>query len=214
MAITKDYLNTSDWSVLAAWMQTNLVPNFFAEAVIENSTLNCKDADGNILMSKGSGTGVITAYKSTTDSASMSPGSSTAGQALGKLTYACKCTNGALLVFEQGAYIAHVIITKTNNNKTAIIFCQPNNATTTLTSLLNCVTWGDAMPNISYSFSAIPTNQTQLVSFCTDASYGSISFTPFAFYMPVGQYYNMGIGSITMNGHVYLTNGYWAILDS
>jgi hypothetical protein len=32
--------------------------------------------------------------------------------------------------------------------------------------------------------------------------------------MPSVQYPNIGIGAISFDGHVYLTNGYWAILDS
>ena len=205
MAITNDYLNTSDLGVLAAWMQANLVPDYFAAVTVESNVITCKDADGNTLLTKGSNS--LTAYKSASASAGIA--SHTGMQTVAE---AYKCANGALLVFSNNTYTAYVLITKTNNGATAIILNQPANSLSGFTSGISSVAWGDVMPNNAYAFTALTANQTQLVPFCTDAALGTVSYTPNAFYIPVGQYRAFGV--LTLDGVNYLTNGYWAIKDA
>lgn len=202
MAITKDYLNTSDLNTLATWMRTNLVPDYFAAVTVESGVITCTDADGNTLLTKGSNS--LTAYKSASASAGISPHAG-----MQTVTEAYNCANGALLVFSNGTYTAHVLITKTNNGATAIVFSQPT--IPGFTNGISSVAWGDILPNNAYAFTALTANQTQLVPFCTDAALGTVSYTPNAFYIPVGQYRAFGV--MTLDGVNYLTNGYWAIKD-
>ena len=63
------------------------------------------------------------------------------------------------------------------------------------------------------TYTAKAGEQTLLCPFCTNANLGEPSYTPNAFWIPFGQYYSMGYGTLAMNGVTYLTNGYWCIKD-
>lgn len=204
MAITKDYLNTSDLNTLATWMRTYLVPDFFAAVTFAGSTITCTDADGNTLLTFGTG---IAAYKSQSASVTLSSSMPT------PITYACMCANGAYMHFGTSSTQSDLIITKTNNNKTAIVYFQ-GNVTQLARNNFRVVAWGDTTPDTLRAYTATEANQTQFVPFCTDAALGDVSYTPNAFYIPVGQNYNVGIGKLTMDGVTYLTNGFWAIKDA
>lgn len=205
MAITKDYLNTSDLSVLAAWMQTKLVPDYFAAVTYANSTITCTDADGNTLLTIDSSN--VTAYKSATNTSNMY------NAAPQTWLYACMSANGAYLIANTVfGSTACMIITKTNNGKTAFI-TSDEQATSVCRKNIKRVAWGDTTPDTTHEFTAYTENQTQLVSFTTDAAFGDVSYTPNAFYIPIGQYYNLNGAVLTIDGVNYLTNGYWAIKD-
>jgi hypothetical protein len=122
------------------------------------------------------------------------------------------CANGALIRCGASSTQSDFIITKTNNNKTAFVYFQ-GNVTQLTRNNFRVVAWGDTTPDTTRSYTATEANQTQFVPFCTDAALGDVSYTPNAFYIPVGQHFNMGIGKLTMDGVDYLTNGYWAIKD-
>lgn len=206
MAITKDYLNTSDLNTLATWMRTNLVPDYFAAVTYADSTITCTDADGNTLLTFGVG---ITAYKSATASVTMINVNPT-------FSYAYTCANGAILEStvpsSPSSAVNCTLITKTNNGKTAIVF-SAGTAAAVYRSNIKRVAWGDAQPDTVFAFTQITANQTQLVPFCTDAAIDVPSYTPNAYYIPVCQNPSMGNGKLTIDGTTYLTNGYWAIKD-
>lgn len=205
MAITKDYLNTSDLNTLATWMRTNLVPDYFAAVTYDSSIITCTDADGNTLLTFDSNG--VTAYKSAANNTAMY---SSAPQSW---TYACMSANGAYLVGTTiFGSVACMIIAKTNNGKTAIITSDESTANVCRSNIKR-VAWGDTIPDTTHAFNVYTENQTQLVPFCTDAALGTASYTPDAFYMPVCQNPSMGIGKLTLDGTDYLTNGYWAIKD-
>lgn len=210
MAITKESINSQDISVLAAWMQTHLVPDYFAAVTLgENSTITCTDTDGNTLLTiSGTSTIVLNAYKSASNVFTISR----AG--VGACDYCAVCANGAFIVWRQATagnpMQQALLITKTNNGKTALAF----SGAASYIANVYCVAWGDAMPNNVRGFTAVNANQTQLVPFCTDAALGDVSYTPNAFYMPMGQYFTAGFGALTIDGVAYMTNGYWAIKDA
>lgn len=207
MAITKDYLNTTDLAVLATWMQSNLCPKYFESVTYENNILKCTDVDENVLLTI-SKAGTALAYKSASSAVTLT------GAITAPFTYACTCSNGAIIESKSGTNFGCMLITKTNNNKTAIVYSQ-GNASAVYRSSIKRVAWGDdQFDDTTFAYSVISGNQTQLVPFLTDSELGVSSFTPDAYYMPSVQYPNIGIGAISFDGHVYLTNGYWAILDS
>lgn len=207
MAITKDYLNTTDLGVLATWMQSNLCPKYFESVTYKNNVLTCTDADENVLLTIAK-TGVATAYKSASSTVILT------GAIPAPFTYACTCANGAMIDSASGSSLGCMLITKTNNNKTAIVY-SAGNANTVCRSGIKRVAWGDdQFDDTTFAYSVISGNQTQLVPFLTDSELGTSSFTPDAYYMPSVQYPNIGISTISLDGHIYLTNGYWTILDS
>ena len=213
MAIIKDYLNTNSMNTLADWMTQHLVPTYFGSVVATSSTtLNCYDSDGNIVLiihpGSSSSNNAITAYASETVSISL-----TNNEGISKITYAAVCSRGCLLTFSSGTNgRMEVLITKSNNNITTVVFRKGLDGGQL--GGMYCVAWGDIDPISYLSVTPITTaQQTQIVPFLSNAPYGTISYTPDAFYIPVGQYYGMGIGQLTLNGNIYLTNGYWAIKD-
>ena len=215
MAIIKDYLNTNNMNTLADWMTQHLVPTYFGSVVAASSTtLNCYDSDDNTVLNINIGANqysdIITAYASETVSTSLSN-----GEGISKITYAATCSRGCLLTFSSGSNgRMEVLITKSNNNITTVVFSKGITTNNGQLYGMYCVAWGDINPISSLSVTPITTaQQTQIVPFLSNAPYGTISYTPDAFYIPVGQYYGMGIGQLTLNGNIYLTNGYWAIKD-
>lgn len=207
MAITKDYLNTSDLGTLAAWMQANLVPDYFAAVTFGNNTLTCADGEGNTLLTISAISGVVTAYKSASITVTLT------SAIPAPFTYACTCANGAIIESVSGQNHGCMLITKTNNGATAIVFSAGTSGTV-CRSGIKSVAWGDGQAENTRAFYTSTEEQTQIVPFLTDAAFGAVSYTPNAFYIPVGQYYNAGIGVLTISGVNYLTNGYWAIKDA
>ena len=212
MAITKEFLNTNDQSVVAAWMQENLVPKYFASVDVNGNIITCQDEDGNLLLKIDgvSNAVAITAYQDSSVSA-VTQTTSVQG-----CDTAALCENGALIMWRNSSKTPQMfmLITKTNNEKTAMVACGSINNNTHVYENTHRTAYGDVNPVTNQTVYYISSNQTQLVPFCTDASINTVSYTPNAFYMPIGQYITMGFGTIAMDNHIYLTNGYWAILDS
>ena len=49
--------------------------------------------------------------------------------------------------------------------------------------------------------------------FITYANIGTRSYTPAAFYAPVGQFYELKKGTVMYDDKYYVTNGFWFIED-
>lgn len=195
MAISKTVVTIS---TLADFLEST---GYFGEVTYENSVVTCKDSDGNILAKFENSK--ATAYIDDTTNASKN-----------FLTVyvraAYTCSNGILIEYGASGYTTmHVLITKTNNDKIAFIIpnilrvgeCQ-----------VYCCAWGDENANI-FTHSATAANQTILRNFGTRNHVGTASYTPNAYTVVEGQYYNIGVGEVSIDGTLYLTNGYWAIRD-
>lgn len=209
MAITRTVIN-NDYSALQSFLQSS---GLFGSVELGENTVTMKDGDGNILsvISDNSGSAQITAYADVSNSASGDYSIN------GHIQYAYKCSNGILLrIFNPNSgnmqWKATILITKTNNNKIAYIFSKVLLNTTSNLTNYYCVAWGDDGTS-DFTFTAKEAEQTLMCPFCTNANMGEQSYTPNAFWLPFGQYYNMGYGTLTMNGVTYLTNGYWCIKD-
>ena len=207
MGITKTDIN-GDFSVLQSFLQST---GFFDTVELGTNTVTMKDAGGNTLATIDGAT--ITVYANASNSANYNY---TTNSPAVKDGY--KCANGILLKFAPltGAYQdkqAHVLITKTNNNKIAFIFSNTsNNNTGAPYTNYQCIAWGDT-DIAANTYTAKAGEQTLLCPFCTNATLGEPSYTPNAFWIPFGQNYSMGYGTLAMNGVTYLTNGYWCIKD-
>lgn len=206
--ITRDYLNSNDMSLLAEWMQSHLIPNFFDDIEYDNVgfTITCK-YDGNTLLTiskpNATGTHTITAYKSVTVSDSITNVAS-------RVSYACNCENGALITFDT---TGGLLITKTNQDKVAFVFSYYNNPNVWRQTGIKRVAWGDTTLNTGLGFTPINSNQVNMVPFTTFCPYGETSFTPYAFWLQESDSrYEVPMKCI-INGKQYLSNGYWAILD-
>lgn len=209
MAITKTTIN-GDYSALQSFLQSS---GLFGSVELGENAVTMNDGDGNTLATlANSGAGsIFTAYANASNSAQ---GNYVNG---GQVISAYKCTTGVVLeltVLSNTSYKACVAITKTNNNKIAFVFTTTlgNNAAAVFQNY-HCVAWGDSTISAN-AFTGKASEQTLMCPFCTNANMGDTSYTPNAFWLPFGQYYNMGYGTLTMNGVTYLTNGYWCIKDA
>lgn len=196
MAITKTNVTIS---TLADFLETT---GYFGGVTYENSIVTCKDSDGNIL-AKFENSKATAYINDTTSAAKMF------SQIFVRAAYIC--SNGILIEYGNTGYASmHVLITKTNNDKIAFII---PNVLRVGDCTVYCLAWGDENANI-FTHSATQANQTIAVPFGTRNVYGTSSYTPDAYFIAYGQYYNIGIGPISIDGTVFLTNGYWAIKDA
>ena len=203
MAITKTTIN-GDFSVLQSFLQSS---GLFNSVELGTGIVTMKDGDGNTLATIETGL-TIRAYIDSSTSASVSYFNS------GYILYGCNCTNGVLLfVTGTSGYQGHILISKTNNNKVAFVFSSAHSVSPNPYTTYYCVAWGDDDTS-TFTFTGKASEQSLMCPFCTNAIMGETSYTPNAFWMPFGQYYNMGYGKLTDDGTTYLTNGYWCIKDT
>lgn len=219
MAITRTVFNSASYSGLASWMQTNLVPGYFAAVTYDSgtNTVTCKNGDGDTVLTIAGSNSTLNVTFYIDGSANVARGY----QYNDTIAAAYACTNGALLHFSYtygGMYGTDILITKTNNEKPAAVFpCDAAMSVGTAAALnsgIRACAVGDETVGSDFSFTAQSQNQTQLVPFATAAQYDAQSYTPNAFYCPVSQHYSAGIGKIVSDGVTFLTNGYWAIKDA
>lgn len=203
MAITKTTIN-GDYSALQSFLQAS---GLFGSVELGTDAVTMKDADGNTIATIEIGL-TIRAYINASTSASVSYFNN------GYVLYGYKCTNGVLLfVTGTSGYKAHILISKTNNDKVAFIFSSAHSNTEVSYTTYYCVVWGDTETS-TFSFTKKSVEQTLMCAFATNAAFGTVSYTPNAFWLPFGQYYNSEYGIITIGGVNYLTNGYWCIKDA
>lgn len=207
---------------LASWMQENAVPTIFKSVAYADSVLTATDADDNVVFELNGGTGAASsgffrAYRAANNSL---------GFALNLFPVSTMidiigCENG--FIFEAnvrnssgaGCLFA-CLISKTNNDKPAIVFPSTLPSTTSsprqYTTALNHVAWGDsATMSTTTTFTPETAQQTALCPFGTNADVGTASYTTDAYYMPMGQNYNSGMAQFSIGNDHFITNGYWAI---
>ena len=215
MAISSTPLNTASNSEILEPLREHLVPGFFARIELDTiGSLTFYDVDDNLVFEMTAAY-AVRAYRS----ASSYTESSFASLAFTDIT---SCKNGAILIAqcESFRYSIAFLFAKTNAGTTAIMFgndsgtSRPAIATTTF----HRAAWGDAQHSTEQLTAFTPSYgfQTQLVTFCTDATFGATSFTPHAFYMPM--YRNSGVQQTAVdqfvaNGATYICYNAWAIKD-
>ena len=210
MAIIKETV-TGGRQGLRAWLNTNACPEYFASVSYSSSKITAKDANNKTLLEFDGSIG-MKVYKDDSHSDTKSVDTSSTNS-----SFECiKCSGGILINFGTGnTDKGSIIITKTNNGKTAIITGGASTISAALTTSILSTSWGDATDSTKMiSFSSSAQNQTQFVPFTTYAQAGTVSYTPKAFYLPATQYASIGYGKISDGTNTYITNGYWAIKDA
>lgn len=199
---------------LAAWLNTNATA--FFNGVSQESGMqvwSATDKDGNKVFRFSAND--FTAYR--TDGANGIAANT--GSMFGT-TDIIMCDNGIILGTAYNYNISRkfgILITKTNNGKIACIFSYGGTATTD-SNYCYCqiqhVALGDSTSlATTTTFTPEAGQQTVLCTFATNVNVGSVSYTPNAFYMPMCQNYNMGLGKFSLGFDTYISNGYWAIKD-
>ena len=193
---------------VASWLNANAT-EYFASYTMDGNKMIAKDAQNNVRLEWDGDN--VKIYKSATVFDTRTANTATAG------TYTiAKCNGGIMIIAgSESSHEMSLILTKTNNDVTAVIVGSgTSNRENALTIDICAAAWGDAEDATkTRRFYPSAENQTQFVSFTTYAKPDTTSYTPNAFYLPDGQYYSLEYGKIIVNGKIYITNGYWAILD-
>ena len=207
MAITKEYLN-DDFDALTSFLSDS---GFFGSVTHSESVITCKDSDNNTVLTidHSASSTVMTVYASNLVSQSISANGA-------KPKYGYSCTNGLIIHMQSSNnYRQFIAVAKTNLDKLAVVMSSTGTASSieNASKSFYCVSFGDVAPLATDTFTPREKNQTQIVPFTTNNAANTVSYTPNAGYLAVAQYYNMGLGTLTINGDDYLTNGYWVIKD-
>lgn len=125
--------------------------------------------------------------------------------------YAYTCANGIMLNLQGSNNYVPVIITKTNNNKYAIITNNHNGYAKN--EGIAAVSCSDAEPINDFSYYRFSRSFTTMIPFNTETGTEVMSYTPYAYYIPFQGLNTVGYAKIIMNGCYYITDGYWAIKD-
>lgn len=211
MAITKTYIGM-DFDSWKAFLDDS---GMFSSVTKVDSggvvTLTCNDENGNSVLTISKTAVATVAFKAfTTGGHEVTPASYNLS-AGSDTNYGYKCANGIMIGMKSSnSELFSVLITR--NNSGALTFVLPN-LTASRTSFY-CVTYEDTYPVHSYVIGNNSSNQTQIVSFVTNAGLDTLSYTPDAFFMPFSQYYTLGYGRLTLGNVDYLTDGYWAIKEN
>lgn len=221
--------NFTDTRQALTYMRSTLVPTYFASATYDSSNYSqFKDSDGNVLLHEGrgnAGSSVWDIYKSASSYVHLDFGSGNQ-QDQNYVTKIISCDGGVLVHMTGSDGVTPsggLIITRGNDGKTVIIgntnYAARGDSSGTSQiyryTKVNMIKWGDVTSsNIQLTFTAQRTNQTQLVPFTTYCNAQTTSYTPDAFWMPFGEFYEVNSGKfLGPNGVEYVTNGYWAIRD-
>ena len=122
------------------------------------------------------------------------------------------CSNGLLIKLHDIGENADtskfqwVLITKTNNDKIAIVVNSDN---ASYNNPVCCIYDQSLAQTCTYTSNLA--NSTSLTNFVGKGSIGVDSSCQYAFFMPLYQYNSVGI--LTLDGKDYITNGYWCIED-
>lgn len=204
MAITKTYLDNNTVNIAGFLTNTGL----FSSVIESSGTITCKDGNSNTVLT-------ITNYvDNLTLTFTVNVGNNTFTKTYTNtgLNYGYNCSNGAFLVLNYGSMDNKysIVLSKTNNDKVAVVLPDSYSDRNRLYSLSYSDTW----PVNYYDVSPSVSEQTVLCPFITNAATGTSSYTPKAFYIPYGEYVGRGYAKFNMNGTDYVTDGYFAISDA
>lgn len=123
------------------------------------------------------------------------------------------CTNGIIINIQWSTVgYSPIRIVRTNLGKLAFIHSittgQPNAYTNQ-----SCVAWGDVSPLRNLTFSVSNRMQALIAPMLTNSEHDALSQTVKSGWMPYNRDYNVYLRAMVLNGHRFLTDGYFAIED-
>lgn len=213
MAITRYSTDGGDLTKIKAAIDAS---GLFGATSIDNKTLTINDGDDNAVIKI-----TVDGYLSYTDSVTVA-----IKNANGWVTYATFnggepdyvwTTATSVLIELRGSSNRHqpIILTKTNNDKYAVIANNSNVYTETNNML--AVSESDTSASTSslneFNFSQTTRTYSVMVPATTETGGSTASYTPGAFYMPFTSITPGELVRVVLNGKVYLTDGIWAVLD-
>lgn len=216
MAVTRAQVHS--FQELATWLNSNAT-ELFSSVTYSDNELTAKDKDGYTAFTIGyyvSGYLGLRAYRASGNYIQSGGWNDIVSNNINII----KCDNGLIIEFQYEWNVTRgqgILISQTNNGKLAVIFSPggevPSSTNYRYTQLRHVALGDSTTISTTTTFTPESANQTVLVPFTTNADLTDVSYCPNAFYMPTGQYYNMGLGRFELAESTYITNGYWAVKE-
>lgn len=187
------------------------------DSYTDMAVLKILDKDGNVLFrieevvdDNGYHLGHFAAYASNTLKTVTSYGNRRS------ISNAAGCSNGISIYIEfpsNPSYKGHIRIVR--NNLGDLVFIYPVGTGIGLQegTDLACITWGDISPLRTITVSGNTRMQRLVMPMFTNAAFDTLSYTDHAGIMPYNDSYANEFKAVTINGHRWLTDGYFAIED-
>lgn len=208
--ITKQYIDGTA-EALHAYLEG--LTDYFSEVQLDSKTITCKDNDGNTVFEITVSADGSISDKFYTACSTFSDSISSPGVPLEFVGWQCR--NGVFLdihYISGGNVMRQYGILLTKNDHGKLFFVLSCYSDTPFFGNIQVLSWDDVQISAQFNITQVVRSQTMFCPFVSNPEYGTTSYTPNAFYMPVWQGF-YGIGEFIAEGVRYWTNGYWAIRD-
>lgn len=133
-----------------------------------------------------------------------------------RLVEAAGCKNGASIRFEgTGAYsnvTGCLRIVRNNLGKLVFIYNTSGNSISNRADL-GCITWDDVLPFRTVTLIGHNRMTAVIAPMFTNAAFDTLSYTAKSGFLPYSRGYTCYFRALTINGHRFLNDGYFAIED-
>lgn len=127
------------------------------------------------------------------------------------------CANGIIVntrwTISGGTYNSPIRIVRTNLGKLAFIHIGNSSSYPDAYSNQSCVAWGDVSPLRNLTFMVSTRMQALIAPMLTNSEHDVLSQTVKSGWMPYNRDYSVYLRAMVLNGHRFLTDGYFAIED-
>lgn len=177
------------------------------------NVLSIKDTDGNVLFRYEQNTADLARGRWISYASSSVKAATNCGNAH-TITDVGTCTNGIIIntQWSNGAVSSPIRIVRTNLGKLAFIHCITVNQPDAYANQ-SCVAWGDVSPLRNLTFNVSNRMQALIAPMLTNSEHDVLSQTVKSGWMPYNRDYNVYLRAMVLNGHRFLTDGYFAIED-
>lgn len=132
---------------------------------------------------------------------------------LRNIVNAAGCPNGLSIYTTISGYAGHIRIVRNNLGALTFIYPVGTSSDQTEGTDLACITWGDISPLRTITVAGSTRMQRLVMPMFTNAVFDTLSYTDHAGIMPYNDSYTNAFKAVTINGHRWLTDGYFAIED-
>lgn len=124
------------------------------------------------------------------------------------------CTNGIIVnTLWDSTYNSPIRIVRTNLGKLAFIHISDSSSYPDAYSYQSCVAWGDVSPLRNLTFRVSTRMQALIAPMLTNSEHDVLSQTVKSGWIPYNRDYSVYLRAMVLNGHRFLTDGYFAIED-
>lgn len=132
-----------------------------------------------------------------------------------QIVNAAGCPNGLSIytTISDFDHAGHIRIVRNNLGALTFIYPVGGNSGQEEGTDLACITWGDISPLRTITVAGNTRMQRLVMPMFTNAAFDTLSYTDHAGIMPYNDSYTNEFKAVTINGHRWLTDGFFAIED-